>query len=76
MSKTITGLEGVVTHVHGNDQYNVKVEVEGTERSVLCYLCGKMKKHRIGVLVNDQVVITVPPPYDRGRITFRGKEKH
>ena len=49
------------------------VELENGHR-VLAYLCGKMRKHYIRVLLGDQVKVEVSP-YDlsRGRITYRFK---
>lgn len=67
-------ITGIVTDVPGGGRYVVKVDGED-ERFLTCYLAGKMKMHRIGVLVGDIVRVIVPPPYDMGRIVYRGKEK-
>ena len=64
---------GKVVRVLGNNNYRVGLEFEGRELDVLCALSGKMRLHRINVIVGDTVKVVVPPPYDRGRITFREK---
>ena len=49
-----------------------KVQVEDTNHILLCYLCGKLKQHKIRVIQGDSVKIEVSP-YDltRGRVTYR-----
>lgn len=48
-----------------------KVRLEGG-REILAYLAGKMRMHRIKILVGDRVVVECTP-YDqnRGRIVYR-----
>lgn len=48
-----------------------RVLIDGTEKSEIAYLAGKMRRFRIRVLVGDKVAI-VPDPYGgKGRITKR-----
>jgi translation initiation factor IF-1 len=49
-----------------------KVKIDGTDREVMCYLSGKMRKHYIKILPGDKVRVEITP-YDknRGRIVYR-----
>jgi translation initiation factor IF-1 len=47
-----------------------RVSLEGGE-VVLAYLAGKMRLHRIKVLVGDKVLIKLDPYGGKGRITRR-----
>ena len=62
---------GEVTELLPNAMFRVKLE---NEHEVLAYTSGKMRKHRIRVLVGDKVNVEMTP-YDltKGRITFRFK---
>jgi translation initiation factor IF-1 len=62
---------GEVTELLPNAMFRVKLE---NEHEILAYTSGKMRKHRIRVLVGDQVNVEMTP-YDltKGRITFRHK---
>lgn len=64
-------LTGTVTEVLGNSNFKVQI---GDSHEVLAKIAGKMRRHRIRVLPNDQVKVEVSP-YDltRGRITYRLK---
>lgn len=67
-------VDGVVDRVRGNNNYDVLLSSpNGQERLVKCHLSGKMRQYKIKVLVGDEVKVIVPPPYEMGRITFRGK---
>ncbi len=50
---------------------NFKVHLSEQDREVLTYLGGKMRLHRIKVLVGDRVEITLSPDGGLGRITRR-----
>jgi translation initiation factor IF-1 len=68
-------LSGVVDKILGNNNYSVLVgEGEGA-RAVLCHLSGKMRRFNISVIPGDEVTLELPPPHDKGRITFRGKKE-
>lgn len=60
---------GIVTEALPNTFF--KVKIEGQEEEVLTYLAGKMRLHRIRVLIGDKVVV-VPDQYGgKGRIIKR-----
>lgn len=61
--------EGVVIDVLPESRYRVKL---GNGVEILAYGSGKMKMHRIKVLMGDRVTVEMSP-YDlsKGRITFR-----
>jgi len=65
---------GSVLKVLGNNNYLVEVAVGENTKEVLCHLGGKMRRFKINVIPGDEVTVEVPPPYDKGRITFRGKK--
>ena len=62
-------MEGTVQEVLPNTQFRVRL-TNGAD--VLAYAGGKMRKHRIRILVGDRVNVEMSP-YDlsRGRITYR-----
>jgi translation initiation factor IF-1 len=70
---------GTVEEVLPNSLFRVRLqatEVEGTEEKVegelvLAYLAGKMRLHRIRVLVGDQVDMVLDPYGGRARIVRR-----
>lgn len=65
---------GEVISVLGNNNYRVRVPLaEGKEITPLCHLSGKMRQFKINVIAGDKVKVAIPPPYDKGRITFREK---
>lgn len=61
-------VEGVVEESLPNTLFRVKLEGEET---VLAYLAGKMRLHRIKVLVGDRVQLQLDPYGGRARITRR-----
>ena len=63
-------LIGTVIEVLPNSTFRVKVE--NMEHMLICYIGGKLKKHKIKVILGDNVRLEVSP-YDlsKGRITFR-----
>ena len=48
-----------------------KVRVDGRENEVLAYLAGKMRMHRIKVLIGDKVELALDPYGGSARITKR-----
>lgn len=64
-------LEGTITQVYPGGHFEVKTD-EGLV--VKAYLAGKLRRHRIRVVLGDKVTLEVSP-YDlsNGRITFRHK---
>jgi len=62
-------LEGVITEALPGTQFRVRLD-NGQE--VIAYLCGKMRKYYIRILLGDRVQVEISP-YDlkRGRIIYR-----
>ncbi|MDO8561558.1 MAG: translation initiation factor IF-1 [bacterium] len=61
-------VEGVVDEALPNTLFRVKL---GTGEIVLAYLAGKMRLHRIKVLVGDKVSVRLDPYGGRARIMRR-----
>lgn len=63
-------LTGRVTEVLPNSTFRVRAENIGHD--ILCYIGGRLKQHKIKVILGDPVKIEMSP-YDltRGRITYR-----
>lgn len=60
---------GVITETLPNLLFRVNLNDEN--REILAYLSGKMRLHRIKVLVGDKVELVLSPDGDRGRVTRR-----
>lgn len=60
--------EGVVEEALPNTLFRVRLD-DGSE--ALAYLAGKMRLHRIKVLVGDRVAVQLDPYGGRARITRR-----
>ena len=67
--KKITSAYGVVTEALPDTLF--KVQIEGQDAPVLAYLAGKMRMHRIRVLIGDKVTLELDPYVGRARITKR-----
>lgn len=59
---------GVVTEALPNTMFRVQLS---TGAEIICYLAGKMRLHRIRVLIGDKVTVTLDPYGGKGRITRR-----
>jgi len=66
-------MEGVVQEVLPDTRFRVDLD---NGHSLIAYLSGKMRKHRIRILAGDKVSLELTP-YDlsKGRITFRHKDE-
>ena len=66
-------MEGVVHEVMPDTRFRVGLT---NGHSIVAYVSGKMRKHRIRILAGDKVSIELTP-YDlsKGRITFRHKDE-
>jgi translation initiation factor IF-1 len=66
----IIELVGLVEEVLPGSMFRVKVE--NISHILLCYMGGKLKQHKIRIILGDKVKLEVSP-YDltKGRITFR-----
>lgn len=61
-------VQGVVQEALPNTLFKLKLE---TGDEILAYLAGKMRLHRIKVLVGDKVTVKLDPYGGKGRITRR-----
>ncbi len=68
MDSKLPEIQGVVEDALPNTLF--RVSLEGGE-VVLCYLAGKMRLHRIKVLVGDKVLLKLDPYGGKARITRR-----
>ena len=59
---------GVVTEALPNTLFRVDI---GNEKVIISYLAGKMRMHRIKVLVGDKVEVLLDPYGGKGRIIKR-----
>lgn len=66
----IIELVGQVEEVLPGSMYRVKVD--NIPKPLLCYMGGKLKQHKIRIILGDNVKIEVSP-YDltKGRVTYR-----
>ena len=62
-------VEGVVDQALPNTLFRVKIA--GKEETTLSYLAGKMRLHRIKVLVGDKVQLQLDPYGGKARIVRR-----
>jgi translation initiation factor IF-1 len=68
-TKTVE-VRGVVSKVLPNAMY--KVILDGVEKEILCYLCGKLNKKFIKPDVKDSVLVQMSPTdLEKGRISKR-----
>ena len=68
--------KGVVTEALPSTLFRVKIEdkmdaKEEDQQEILAYLSGKMRMHRIKVLIGDSVEIVLDPYGGKGRIIKR-----
>lgn len=62
---------GIVTEALPNTLFRVKVDGTEGDETILAYLAGKMRMHRIRVLIGDRVELTLDSYGGRARITKR-----
>jgi len=62
-------VEGIVDEALPNTLFRVKIA--GKEDTILSYLAGKMRLHRIKVLVGDKVQLQLDPYGGKARIVRR-----
>ena len=68
MENTAPEVQGIIEEALPNTLF--RVSLEGGE-VILAYLAGKMRLHRIKVLVGDKVLLKLDPYGGKGRITRR-----
>jgi translation initiation factor IF-1 len=66
---------GTVDKILGNNNYMILVGEGEAAKTVLCHLSGKMRRFRINVIPGDEVTVEIPAPFEKGRITFRGRKE-
>ncbi len=65
-------VRGVVTEALPSTLFRVKIEDKQDEqKEILAYLSGKMRMHRIKVLIGDTVEVVLDPYGGKGRIVKR-----
>jgi translation initiation factor IF-1 len=71
-NEKIVTARGIVTEALPSTLFRVKIEdkAEG-EKEILAYLGGKMRMHRIKVLIGDAVEVVLDPYGGKGRIIKR-----
>lgn len=69
-NKKDAAIGGVVTEALPNTLFRVKRDDTGEE--LLTYLSGKMRLHRIRVMIGDRVTVELEPYGGKGRIVKRG----
>ncbi|MFZ2072771.1 MAG: translation initiation factor IF-1 [Minisyncoccia bacterium] len=67
-NEKILTMQGVVTEALPNTLFRAKLE---DDKEILAYLSGKMRMHRIKVLIGDKVEIVLDPYGGKGRIIKR-----
>ena len=68
-NKKDSAVSGVVTEALPNAFF--KVMLGDTNEEILTYLSGKMRLHRIRVLIGDKVLVEIDPYGGKGRIVKR-----
>ena len=68
-NKKDTSIVAQVTEALPNTFF--KVKRDDTGEKMLCYLSGKMRLHRIRVLIGDKVIVEIDPYGGKGRIIKR-----
>ncbi len=68
MANEVPEVQGVIEEALPNTMFRVSLE---SGEVILTYLAGKMRLHRIKVLVGDKVLVQLDPYGGKGRITRR-----
>lgn len=75
-NEKILTTRGVITEALPSTLFKVKIEDKSTDtteekQEILAYLSGKMRMHRIKVLIGDSVEVVLDPYGGKGRIVKR-----
>jgi translation initiation factor IF-1 len=74
-NEKIVTARGIVTEALPSTLFRVKIEDKSVdkeeEKEILAYLGGKMRMHRIKVLIGDGVEVVLDPYGGKGRIVKR-----
>ena len=71
MAKNNNPIEKTGVVVESLPNIMFKVKLDETDEEILTYLSGKMRLHRIRVLVGDKVIMEMEPYGGKARITKR-----
>lgn len=64
-------VRGVVTEALPSTLFRVQLEEKMEKEEILAYLSGKMRMHRIKILIGDSVEVILDPYGGKGRIVKR-----
>ncbi len=67
-TRKVTAVQGTVTEALPDTLFRVELP---DSQILLCFLAGKMRMHRIRVLVGDKVTVELDPYGGKGRIVKR-----
>ena len=73
-NEKLSSVRGVVTEALPSTLFRVEIENKNRteeKKEILAYLAGKMRMHRIKVLIGDSVEIVLDPYGGKGRIVKR-----
>ena len=70
-NEKILTIKGVVTEALPSTLFRIKIFENEEEKEILAYLSGKMRIHRIKVLIGDGVEVVLDPYGGKGRIIKR-----
>lgn len=71
-NEKIVTARGIITEALPSTLFRVKIEDKiENQKEILAYLSGKMRMHRIKVLIGDVVEIVIDPYGGKGRIIKR-----
>ncbi|MFZ2038757.1 MAG: translation initiation factor IF-1 [Minisyncoccia bacterium] len=72
MAKDKEIIGGVVVEALPNIMFRVRLDNETGDATLLTYLSGKMRLHRIRVLIGDRVLVELDKYGGKGKIIKRG----
>jgi len=71
-NENILTVHGFITEALPSTLFRVKIkDKKEDEKEILAYLSGKMRMHRIKVLIGDSVEVVLDPYGGKGRIVKR-----
>jgi translation initiation factor IF-1 len=72
-NEKLSTIRGIVTEALPSTLFRVEIDDKSAEgkKEILAYLAGKMRMHRIKVLIGDVVEIVLDPYGGKGRIIKR-----
>lgn len=71
-NEKLTVVKGIITEALPSTLFRLEVkDNNGEDKEILAYLSGKMRMHRIKVLIGDAVEVVLDPYGGKGRIVKR-----